>query len=74
MRLQLMVYQFYLPHQIRDWISIYKLNMNLLALVSKVFFFLSPQTRHFTDKNVFRLLEEKAERKPLKAGLDVRCC
>ena len=39
MRLQLMVYQFYLPHQIRDWISIYKLNMNLLALVSKVSFF-----------------------------------
>ena len=39
MRLQLTVYQFYLPHQIRDWISIYKLNMNLLALVSKVFFF-----------------------------------
>ena len=74
MRLQLTLYQFYLPHQIRDWISIYKLDMNLLTVVLKVFFFLSPQTRHFADKNFFRLLEEKAERKPLKAGLDVRCC
>ena len=50
-----------------------QLNLNLLTLVSKIFF-LSPQTRHFTDKNFFRLLEEKAERKPLKAGFDVRCC